>query len=34
MTRAANSLATLGIPLALSPMEALLVPELPKDAEG
>jgi len=34
MTRAANSLATLGIPLALSPMEALLVPDLPKDAEG
>jgi ATP-dependent DNA ligase len=34
MTRAANSLATLGISLALSPMEALLVPELPKDAEG
>src|SRR6185436_71835 len=34
MTRATNALATLGIPLALSPMEALLVPDLPKDAEG
>jgi ATP-dependent DNA ligase len=34
MKRAATSLATLGIPLTLSPMEALLVADLPQHAEG
>ena len=34
MTFAPNSLAKLGIPLTLRPMEALLVGDLPKDAEG
>jgi ATP-dependent DNA ligase len=34
MKRAPTSLAKLGIPLTLSPMEALRVAELPKDAEG
>src|SRR5688572_30564597 len=34
MKSAPNSLARLGVPLTLSPMEALLVAELPKDAEG
>ena len=34
MTSAPNALAKLGIPLSLSPMEALLVAELPKDAQG
>jgi ATP-dependent DNA ligase len=34
MKPVSNSLATLGIPLTLSPMEAVLVAELPKDAQG
>lgn len=32
--KAPRSLAELGVPLALSPMEAILVAELPKDASG
>jgi len=34
MTSAPNSLARLGVPVTLSPMEALLVAELPKATEG
>src|SRR5262245_40751721 len=34
MTRTSTSRAKLGIPLTLRPMEALLVAELPSDAEG
>ncbi len=34
MKPAPTALARLGIPLSLGPMEALLVTELPKDAQG